>query len=1197
MSSAKLKNLKNILLYVEPWVELSEDFRMGAYGHYNYLRTLLLRENPHLNIQIIVSDKLYEHVHCEKPLWLHSDIRVLELDELNGIYANYREAASCNYHDSHSHKKADQLADLVKRTLGDWEPDLVLMHETHAPFLRKLYPNALILHAMYGMTFKEPFPQTYLFDAKGLYAKSSFNSEDVLSDITISEKDGEILRKIKNWYAQQIVPHDPTWGIIEKYQSRFEKLLLLPLQVDGYYAFDECSRYKNQLEFLEDVLNRVPKTWGVVVTGHSGYQPAVSQGKFYKLKLKHENLIQLDSLDRIPYVSQALLPHIDAVVSVSSSLAFQALLFNKPLIAAGSSHINKAATCSIDDIANVFDLPYDEMNNFKILKFFFLKYHLLLGSKVENPEFFYQYLNEYFHNWQKAESNVVASSLLPDVYSSLEAYFQDVVQASQWRKWDKLLQSKGIAKDKNPIFVDILFHDLISWDLFDTLVDRPFIHPHELFQALEDKIKHMTNNVYMPFHMLRRESERLARVQFANNRREVQFKEIYTCLSDKSKLEDKHIEALKNLELFAEKNCIKPRRLMKRTWDFANIFGKVRSIITDIYLDEDFIKEVVTANGYGEYDQLLVSSETRTRKEDGSIFPEYIARTNETYGKGKFLHIGDNPRADGEMARKYGITTHVIPKAVEQMRRSYYGKLMDKALRHNSYDTSLIAGMIANKFFSSPRAHFDNAGIGNHDLYNLGYSVVGPFLVSYVQWVIRRLQTNRAERVYFLARDGYLIMKVYEIFRKVFSDLPEYRYLLCSRRGVAVPGIFNLDNIFETAMLNYGVTTVENFLSSRFGLSVKDIPAHILKKYGFKADGSSKIHFPDDLGVTNSFVADIQDLILLKAEEERRLYCDYLEEEGVYDAINIAMVDIGYSGTMQRKIKSITGKSFIGLYMLTHNYVLPSFRHEIFEGWLGNYDNQRSSARHTFNDYIPLLESMLSSDAGSFVNFYIDEEGNRQTNYLYSEEEESRCFFVRTIQQSVIDFAEDFVSRLHTLSLDIELPPSVGANLMFMFGSTPAAEDVKLFEGLLLENMFAGAEFSVIANAREFLDTKGHLNKENYNYLVNQSKWKAGAVVAYQKYLEPAKPTVALATACVTEKSKVPEISVQKNTVSPPNIEKLVAKERNLTKKERLVRKLKDNPRLFIEDARYVPYFVKKLLVSNTLTLRYSQNIIQKFIN
>lgn len=1220
MNSPQLQNVQRILFYVEPWTELSKDFRLGAYGHYNHLRQILAKAYPHLNMKMLVSDVLYEQIKQQKPQWLHADLCVLELNELQKIHADYREAAKHQYRQTQKRLQKEKLAALAQKALGDWEPELVVMHETQAPFLSIAYPNALILHAMYGMTFKEPFPQTYLFDAKGLYGNSVLASEDVLSDIQVSEDDAKLLKEIKNWYAQQIIPHDPTWGLIEKYQSRFDKLLLLPLQVDGYYAFDECCTYDNQLAFLEDVLSRMPKNWGLVVTMHSAYDAPVLASQFQTLQLKYENLIHLEALNKIPYVSQALLPHVDAVVSVSSSLAFQTLLFDKPLIAAGKSHINPVAVCGLDQLREVFDLPYDMEKKNQILKFFFLKYHTFNSKIVDKPHAFYQYLNQYFHNWQRLGSDKDAPrhTLLPEIYPNLDIFFQNLQETSQWRKWDNVLTQNGIQRDVNPVFKDIVFHDLISWDLFDTLVDRPFIHPHELFQSVEDKAKYLTNNVYLPFHALRRESERMARIRFTNHRYEVRFNEIYAILKEKSRLDDKHIETLKQLELAAEKSCIKPRRLMKRTWEFAKVVGKTRSIITDIYLDEDFIQEIVAANGYGDYDQLWVSSETRTRKEDGSIYPEYLDTTAKKFGVGKsFLHIGDNPRADGEMARKYGLDARVIPKALDQLRGSDYGRLLQQTLRHNSYDTSIVAGMIANKFFSSPQSHFKaDGGISNHDLYNLGYSIVGAFMVSYVQWVIRKLKMHQVDRAYFLARDGYLIMQVYEMFKQIYPDLPEYRYLLCSRRSVAVPAIFDVDNILETAMLNYGITTVANFLSSRFGLEMTDIPEPILKKYHFKADGSTKIRFPDDTDISNQFVIDIQDIILKKAASERELYCAYLKEEGVYDDLKIAMVDIGYSGTMQRKIKNMTQKSFVGIYMLTHNYVLPTFRNEIFEAWLAEYDNQRSSVRHPFNEYIPLLESMLSSDAGSFVNFYLDEKGKRQENYLYSEGEEARCFFVRTVQQGAMDFAKDFLERFGDMALDMELPAVAGSNLMFGFGSKPAPADVQLFEGLLLENMFAGSEFSIIANARPFLDKDGFMNQEMHNYLMGLSKWKSGAAVAYQKYMKPVEPpkpqTPAPAPATAPKVNPVPKqdnppaspppaapVVVQANaqnaTILPPAVPNNNAM-RNLTKNERLARKLNENPKQFVEDARYLPNFVKKALVNNDTALRYSQSIFSKFI-
>lgn len=1199
----KMKSLQNILLFVEPWIELSDDFRYGSFSHLHRVLSNLQKFNPNLNIKFLISDSLYQ-IALHRKLAIKENVISIPLKELEKIYPSYKEAAHHTYHNTCSEEDKTALNKIIKKALKNWTPDLILMHETHAPYLKDLYPKSLTLHCMFGMTHQAPFPQTFCFDHQGLY-KNSILAHLTPHDVEVTNDETHKLKKIKNWYAQQIIPHDPVWTLIQKYQAKYEKLILLPLQVDHYYAFDECSPYRNQYEFLVDVMQKVPENWGVVVTGHSGYQRCISDIQLQDLKLQYPNLIQEQKIDEIPSVSQAVLPHVDAVISISSSIGLQTLLFNKPLITAGLSHINALSHCDLKDITNVFNTPYDEIRNFKLLKFFFCSYHLIMLDQLDNAQILNQYLNTYFTNFVENKT-----PLLPTLFNTLDEYYEKIIHSSQWRAWQKNLLQKNIPIEPNPVLAKMLFHDFISWDLFDTLVDRPFVHPHEVFQSIEDKARAITRNIYLPFHMLRRESERTARGLFANHRREVTFDEIYQAFELKTKLPKKHIEALKKLELDAEFECIRPRRLMQKTWEMAKVFGKVRTIITDIYLDESFIKSVLYRNGYSDYDQLLVSAEEKHRKEDGSIYPDYLANTQAKYlSRSSFFHIGDNPRADGEMARKYGINTYIIPKAIDQLKNSAYAKILEKPLKQNSYDTSLITGLIANKLFSSPKANFAPDSISNNDLYNLGYSVVGPFITSYIQWVIRRLQSNKTDKAYFLARDGYLVMQIYKLFKEQFNHLPEYEYLLCSRRGVVVPGFFNIEDILETAMLNYGITTVGNFLNSRYGLNTEEIPAAILKKYNFKKDGSSKISFPSDIDVTNAFVTDIQKIILKRAEYERKLYVDYLKEKGLYDDKNIALVDLGYSGTMQRKLKDITGKSFIGLYMLTHNYVLHTFRNEIFEGWLGSYDSQRSSVRHPFNDYIPLLESMLSSTAGSFLSFELDENKQRTVNYLYSEEESYRCFFVKSIQLGALDFAKDFVQRLGKLSLDIELSPHSGSHIMFEFGAFPPLQDVKLFEGLLLENMFAGSEFSVIANVKHYLDAAGHLSKDNYTYLVNKSKWKAGAIIAYQKYLKvevapPAPKTVAPVTAkteiIATKTETIVKKTEQSSSPTTPQIvqEIILSTQRDtqLSKYERLQRKLVNNPKGFIEDSKILPKRVAQMIISHEASLSLFKIIANKVI-
>lgn len=1169
-----MSSLKNVLFYVEPWIEMSADFRIGACLHYNHLANILKECNPEIDIKFLISDNLFDIIVAEYGLeWCGHEIFLLPIKKLESIYPDYKIASLSNYTEKSDSINNKKIIEIVRETgiSTDWNPDVILMHDTHAPFLSHLFPRALILHSNYGLTFDMPYPQMMSFDNHGLYGKAILAQKDILEKVDVSEDDKATIHLIKNWYAQQVIPHDPVWGIIEKYQSIYDKIIFLPLQFDDYYAFQVCSEYQSNKEIIENTLQNIPENWGLIVCGKPSFGDGLNSGYIMEMMLNYPNLIYLEELNNIPYVSQFLVPHADAVIAVSSSVATQALLFGVPLVSAGVSHINSFSVCDLLNIQNVFNIDIDEEVYLKVLKFLFLNYNLLSTKSIENGLSFYQYLDEYYKNHKKNINGDIFYA--PSIYDNLEEFYTDLVETSRWIEWDKFLSDCKIDKKPNPVFLNIVFHEFISWDLFDTLVDRPFIHPHELFQFIEDMIKFKTGNIYFNFHMLRQESERIARA--VNPNREIDFDEIYYHFQKKTGFDSKFIEQLKKWEIEAELSCVRPRYMMKKTWQFAKNLGKVRTIITDIYLFKNDIVKLLDVCGYRDYDYLFVSSDEKLRKEDGSIYPLYIKTINKNHGAGAMLHIGDNPRADGEMAKRFGIRDYIIPKAMDSLHGSDYPRLLGSPLHHNCYDTSAIIGMIANKLFSSPRPYFDASTIANGFLYNIGYSVLGPLMLGYVQWVIRRAKSLDVQVLYFLARDGFLIMKVYDLFKEKYPDLPNYKYLLCSRRSVSVAAMFDLNDILETAMLNYGTTTISSFLDNRFGLDIKELPENIFEKYLIKPNGDNKIHYPDDLGLTNNLVRDLEGLILAKAAEERSLYASYLKDEGVLEDKPMALVDIGYSGTMQRKLNRITNKKMMGFYMLTHNYVLPNFKNDIFEGWLSDYDNLRSSLKHDFNEYIPLLESMLSSEEGSFMNFFVNKYGDIQARYLYSLDEKYRIFFIKSIQRGAIQFAKDYLERFSAdIMSGIELSPAASSHLFFKFGDNPSKFDVALFEGLLLENLFSGSDFSIIEKPTKYLDSDGALSMSNYHYLMNLSKWKQGASIAYQKYM--------------ANNSNQKNTGIEENNDCKSNeMTDNVIKNNGalLTKEQKLLRKLNKNPRAFVQDIRLLPWFAKKTILNNEILL------------
>jgi len=1152
--------MKNILYYVEPWVELSPDFRFGAFQEAVYQLHLLKAHSPELDCRLLVGDGVREaaeranfNEHRELPTG------VLYLADLQRVFVDSADAAHAFLNDTATEEQLESLARLAKRALGDFVPDVILMHETHAPYLTRAFPNALRLHGMYGMTYRMPFPRLSLLDPEGLYQRSTLVRH--LAEIArtpLSREDRKTLADIRNWFAAQIVPHDPVWPHIEPDQTRFDRLLLVPLQVDGYFAFRECCPFKNQTHFLTTVLDKTPKSWGVVVTEHSEYKPALDELTVERLRRLYPNFIYKREINAIPYSSQALLAHVDAVVSVSSSIAFQALIYDCPVVAAGNSHINAAATCDLDNLHRVFDLHAPGRRD-SILHFLLTRYHHITARHVQSGPGLYALLRQFFDAHQAGAEGL---DRLPEP-ARLDAVFEALKSVSQWRAWKETLASKKIAVSPHPVLSRLVFADAVSFDLFDTLVDRPFVHPHELFQFIEPLVRERTGNIYFPFHHLRREAERKAR-EATGHRIEVTLDEIYEQLELITGFPRSLLVDIKELEIQSELSLIGPRRGVVRAWRHAGTLGKLRSILTDIYLEEHVIRRILDRHGLSDFDLLFVSATERIRKDDGTIYPHYRSEVQRIAPKASaFLHVGDNPRADGEMARRFGIETVVIPSAMDQLKGTELGRHFAQALNTPSFDSSMVVGLVANRFFSAPTSSRAPNGLCDGHLFDVGYTLLGPFVLGYVQWVIRRMRAHRIDHAYFLARDGYLVMKVYESLKKVTPNLPSHSYLYCSRRGVMVPGIWSDKDIYEIATLNFGTTTLKSFLASRYGLEVDQVPTDVLRKHGFDKDGKTLIGYPRDLAAVVRFVTDIRALILSNAESERSTFMKYLRKEGVTDRERkSAFVDIGYSGTMQRKISELTGAKHCGYYMLTHNYVLHHFRDEVFEAWLEEFDSQRAPYRHPFNDYIPLIESLLSSQEGSFVKFH-DSDGELAPEYLYASNERERCAFVDGLHSGALAFVDDFIDRFGRWSGEFELSPQVSSFGLFRFGERPTEHDIRVFEGLILENMFAGAEFPVIADPAPLLDRKGLLSANAFDHLVARSKWKQGARAAYQRYMPAGGPASPARPASTVQPAPV-HVAAAQGGLTPARKKEEIEADR----KFRLRRKLKNDPERFFADSR-----------------------------
>lgn len=180
--------------------------------------------------------------------------------------------------------------------------------------------------------------------------------------------------------------------------------------------------------------------------------------------------------------------------------------------------------------------------------------------------------------------------------------------------------------------------DVVSFDLFDTLLRRPVEKPTEIFRLVGEKLGDSR------FASRRIQAEQRARQGRPSG--EVTLEEIYLAMGS---FPGK--ETAKSLELELESSLCFADSYMLRLWEELHKAGKPLIVLSDMYLPASFLERLLEKAGYSAPTRLFVSCEYRQSKHRGGLFQ--IAR-QELEKEKRILHIGDNYGSDVQQARRMG---------------------------------------------------------------------------------------------------------------------------------------------------------------------------------------------------------------------------------------------------------------------------------------------------------------------------------------------------------------------------------------------------------------------------------------------------------------------------------------------------------------------------------------------------------------
>ena len=570
-----------------------------------------------------------------------------------------------------------------------------------------------------------------------------------------------------------------------------------------------------------------------------------------------------------------------------------------------------------------------------------------------------------------------------------------------------------------------------SFDVFDTCLTRTFARPDELFFRLGQR-----QGANSPAAWMR---SRIAAEQAARRRtksEEVTLEDIYRVLAASMGWSDAHLRQAMAAELELEAESLRPVPEIRARISRVHRAGQPVVFITDTYLPESFLRGLLERHGLWQAgDRLYASSTEGVTKRSGNLFRVVLDR--ERLGPGELCHAGDDGISDGSSARRAGLVPE--PFTATCLNRH------EQAIAEQAGTDLLLRSRLAAASRLARLSQIGEISEEARTLWDVGASAIGPMLTGYVAWCLREAVRRGIRRLYFVSRDGQVLLRIAETLCRNWKLDVECRYLLGSRQAWHLPSLTEFNARDIDWMFAPGLSLSVAAVLQRVGLDPA-LASPVLVENGFMPEDR---HHPLD----PARCARLQELllreplramILAAADTRRQTAAGYLRQEGLMDSIDWALVDMGWSGRMQRSLGSLLGglglaRPFSGFYFAL-NGSPPSGAGDRMHSYLDPDEFARSGLR-----YIPVLETITAADHASVCGYRQEVDG-RFVPIFHSRSLEARNIpWVRLQQGGTVAFAEEF-SRLVSAGEAAEggFRP-VAALLMAQFFGAPTREEARAY--------------------------------------------------------------------------------------------------------------------------------------------------------
>jgi FMN phosphatase YigB (HAD superfamily) len=516
-------------------------------------------------------------------------------------------------------------------------------------------------------------------------------------------------------------------------------------------------------------------------------------------------------------------------------------------------------------------------------------------------------------------------------------------------------------------FVAITIHHtrtmLYSFDLFDTLITRRTATPSGIFTVLREilRAQHAADypvDLVENFYHYRQKAAHHAHIKVGTGVSTID--DIYSSLYDffSDRVSKDKIFFIRDLEIETELQwCVPIAENIQKVHKLLDKNKRV-VLISDMYLPKNVIVAMLKKIDPCLADcPLYLSSDVGATKWQGGLF-DYVAE-HENVRFEDWYHYGDNEEGDIKIPSQKGIHTSLYTGSIlHKIEQSY--------LRENFFFHQLFAGASRLYRIENPEAN---------DIQILGATLAGPLLYGYVEFILDDAHRRGIKRLFFLSRDGKILMKIAEKINSVREYGFELKYLFCSRGALyrAVDIKFDVE-FWASSFQQNGVRTCQE-IADWIGVNAyrlfSQLPEYLQTVIG---DVTTVLNWQQITDLLQHLFANenFRKEMECHFSDYHSIVMDYFRQEGVFDDPTVVVVDSAGAGRMRDVLYQVLKAASFDAKLLAYYFAaydtsaLTSERNQCIPymgWWIWGYSHSKTAF---------LLEALMNGDHGTVVGYKRD---------------------------------------------------------------------------------------------------------------------------------------------------------------------------------------------------------------------------------